>query len=242
MTTSRQRGRPNKSLVTRANIATVAVKIVSDKGYEALTMTSIARELGVATSALYNHVPNKAELLVLLQDEVMREVDDSPLDAAIHGAMGPRTSLKRWATAYRNTLAEHVPLIEFIATFPIARAPLSIALYDKAIQVLLLGGVPDTDALPTLVALESFIFGSAFDTHAPANIYDTLGSDIPAPHLQNAVEIFVNGISESTTATQEPTSPQRTGASPTTNPYADAPFDSGLERLLRDVSDSHSAH
>lgn len=67
----RSRGRPQKSIVTKEKIASVSLKIAEQEGYDAITMAAVARSLGVATSALYNHVRGKKELLMLVQDAVM---------------------------------------------------------------------------------------------------------------------------------------------------------------------------
>ncbi|CQD06257.1 putative transcriptional regulator (fragment) [Corynebacterium striatum] len=85
MNFSRAKGRPSKALVTREKIAEAALKIIDKQGYEKLTMARIAREMGVGPSALYNHVENKHELLILVEDAVMAQVDASLLDAALAG-------------------------------------------------------------------------------------------------------------------------------------------------------------
>ncbi len=60
--TGQRRGRPGYDL---ESVLDVAVWLFNQRGYEATSMEEIARELGLAKSAIYHHVPGKAELLRL---------------------------------------------------------------------------------------------------------------------------------------------------------------------------------
>ena len=96
----RPKGRPHKALVTREKIAQAALAIVGEEGYEKLTMARIARRLNVGTSALYNHLSGKDDLLALIEDAVMEQVECSSLYAALEATptLSPRDALIRWAT------------------------------------------------------------------------------------------------------------------------------------------------
>lgn len=73
----RRRGRPPG--LTRKVIGAAAMEIVEADGASALTMVWLAEKLGVAPSALYNHISGKEQLLVFVQDEVLSRVDTSAL-------------------------------------------------------------------------------------------------------------------------------------------------------------------
>lgn len=73
----RRRGRPPG--LTRKVIGAAAMEIVEADGASALTMVRLAEKLGVAPSALYNHISGKEQLLVFVQDEVLSRVDTSAL-------------------------------------------------------------------------------------------------------------------------------------------------------------------
>ncbi|CAM3860179.1 TetR/AcrR family transcriptional regulator [Corynebacterium frankenforstense] len=73
----RRRGRPPG--LTRKVIGAAAMEIVEADGASALTMVRLAEKLGVAPSALYNHISGKDQLLVFVQDEVLSRVDTSAL-------------------------------------------------------------------------------------------------------------------------------------------------------------------
>lgn len=68
----RQTGRPPR--LSRDAIATAAEAIVEKHGIEALTMRRLAKELDSSPMALYRHVRDKDELLLLLLDRAAAEL------------------------------------------------------------------------------------------------------------------------------------------------------------------------
>ncbi|WP_412099254.1 TetR/AcrR family transcriptional regulator [Corynebacterium aurimucosum] len=227
----RPKGRPHKALVTREKIAQAALTIVGEEGYEKLTMARIARRLNVGTSALYNHLSGKDDLLALIEDAVMEQVECSSLYAALEAtpALSPRDALKRWAMSYRDVCARHVPLVRIIALTPISGAPRTVEMYEVLARVLKLTGLPSSAIMPRIVALESFIYGSAYDVHAPEDIFDLpVDSEAHAPALADARGAFLPAVSIEDRAEKK-------------NPYADEPFRLGLEALLSDLPDEKNS-
>lgn len=229
MTRSRNKGRPTKSLVTRQKIAQAALTIVGAEGYEKLTMARIAKDIGVGTSALYNHVSGKEELITLVEDAVMAQVDCGPLRAALGHAptASPHTALTAWATSYRNVCAQHAPLVKFIATTPISGAPHTMEMYEAVAQVLERAGVAREHIMPRIIALESFIYGSAYDVHAPENIFDIpVENKAQVPTLSAAHAAFLPAIDDETSSFEAEGK----------NPFAEEPFRLGLAALLADIT------
>ncbi|MET8574997.1 TetR/AcrR family transcriptional regulator [Streptomyces sp. NPDC005012] len=170
----RRRGRPTTPLLSQEKITRAAVELIGVRGYEALTMAALARRLGVAPSALYNHVTSKRQLLLWLQDHVNREIDCSgfgtrPWDAA----------LEAWAHSYREAYARHSLLVPVIAVTPIAGSPHTVAMYEKVAAGLRDGGWPDDQIMDVVVAVESFVLGSALDAAAPDDIFDVPSGQAP---------------------------------------------------------------
>ncbi|MBC3186111.1 TetR/AcrR family transcriptional regulator [Corynebacterium sp. zg-331] len=228
MNRAQGRGRPSYSLVNREKIAEAALAIIHRLGYDKLTMARIAEQIGVSPSALYNHVSGKHELLLLVEDTVMGQVDTSPLYRALDGTITPRDALAAWAESYRDVFARHSPLVSVIAHAPISGAPRAVAMYELVARVYVRAGVPTEEVLPRIVMLESFIYGSAFDVHAPADLFrvpESAGFD--APTLDAAHRAAPTGPEEERESDR--------------NPYADAPFRLGLRALLRDVADEGCA-
>ncbi|SER62194.1 TetR/AcrR family transcriptional regulator [Corynebacterium cystitidis] len=216
MISKRGRGRPTKKVVERENIAQVALDIVSSQGYEALTMSRLAEKIGVSPSALYNHVGGKTDLYALVQDLVMSEIDVEPLRRALADEITATEAMSQWARSYRDVLAHHAPILPHIATMPIAQSPATAEQYSMVVAVLLCGGLDQRRAIPFLIALESFIFGSALDVNAPADIFAVPDRADDDP-LKRAVASFAS-------ATEH--------VEGVVNPYAEEPFLRGLEALL----------
>lgn len=180
----RRRGRPPRPLLSREKITTAALAVVGRAGYEGLTMAALARELKTAPSALYNHVESKDEVLNWVQDDVCETIDTSgfgvdPWDLAI----------TRWAHSYRAAFAPHLPLIPIIAVFPVAGAPHTLAMYERVADGLRAGGWPMDMVVDVIVAVESFVLGSAMDVSAPEGIFDVGDHHDLAPTFADAVAV-----------------------------------------------------
>lgn len=178
----RRAGRPRKAVLNKERITEHALDLVSNDGYEALTMSRLAKSLGVAASALYNHVSSKHDLLQWIQELVMAQIDTNVFDSA-----DVKDALVQWATDYRNVFARHIPLIPVIAVLPVSDSPRTLNMYERVAQALRDYGLEDAAIIPTIVALESFIFGSAMDTAAPHDIFETKEHKDATPNFTQAV-------------------------------------------------------
>ncbi|POH59368.1 TetR/AcrR family transcriptional regulator [Arthrobacter glacialis] len=209
----RRAGRPSQAVLSSARITKAALKLVSHSGYKGLTMAALAKSLNVAPSALYNHVHSKQDVLLLVEDHLMGRVDvsaftDRPWVEAV----------SIWAHSYRNVFAAHLPLIPVIALLPVTNAPKTITMYEAVTNGFLAAGWPPSAIIDAIVALESFIYGSAYDANAPGNIFDT-GTMAPAvPNFSAAVAR--RGLKSAETA----------GA--TARNDADAAFELGLAAMV----------
>ncbi|WP_394940337.1 TetR/AcrR family transcriptional regulator [Psychromicrobium sp. YIM B11713] len=178
----RRAGRPVKAVLAVERIIQTALNLVRQSGYQGLTMSALAGRLNVAPSALYNHVRSKKELLILVQDHLMSLVDVSsfeskPWDEAI----------RDWARSYRDVFAHHSPLIPLIAVQPITNSPQTLRIYEAVTKGFNRVGWPEAEIVNAVVALESFIYGSAFDATAPESIFDIGALQPEAPALSSAV-------------------------------------------------------
>jgi AcrR family transcriptional regulator len=192
-------------VLDRDRIARAALDIVTARGYATLTMSAVAKSLGVSPSALYNHVDSKQQLLQWIQEIVMAGVDHSlfathPLDQA----------LARWADTYRGVFADHAPLIPLIAVLPVSESPRILAMYEAVTSGFVRAGWSRARIVPAIVALESFIFGSALDATAPLDIFD------PGRHVGSTPEF------EGALDAQRATGSDR----------ADAAFRAGLDAMI----------
>ncbi|KRE81934.1 TetR/AcrR family transcriptional regulator [Arthrobacter sp. Soil763] len=178
----RRVGRPASAVLDQEGITAAALRLVRKSGYDGFTMAALARTLNVAPSALYNHVSSKRDVLVLVQDHLTSFVDVSafetqPWDQAV----------RDWAWSYRDVFARHTPLIPVIAVLPVADAPKTLAMYEAVSAGFRRAGFPQERIIPAIVALESFIFGSAYDVTAPADIFDSGSLGAATPNFSAAV-------------------------------------------------------
>jgi AcrR family transcriptional regulator len=77
MTSPRTAGTAPRTALTRARVLESAVALADRDGLGALTMRSLARELGIEAMSLYHHVANKEDLLDGVIDVVAAEIQDA---------------------------------------------------------------------------------------------------------------------------------------------------------------------
>ncbi|WP_309071098.1 TetR/AcrR family transcriptional regulator [Arthrobacter sp.] len=164
----RSAGRPLNRILSQEAITRAALTLIETRGYEGLTMSSLARALKVAPSSLYNHVESKGDVLILLQDHVMTQVDVSGFETEPW-----EQAIRRFAWSYRDVFTRHTPLIPVIAVLPVSGAPQTLAVYEAVTRGFERAAWPEPLIVPAIIALESFIFGSAFDATAPETIFES---------------------------------------------------------------------
>jgi AcrR family transcriptional regulator len=115
----------------------VAIEQMRERGYDAVTMRSIAKELGTGPASLYAHVANRAELDQLVVGRVcaLWQVPDPEPD--------------RWDDQLREALAQ---LLEVYRAHPgVARCTMGmipvepglLVINERLVALLKAGGVPD---------------------------------------------------------------------------------------------------
>lgn len=169
--TARGLGRPSKAVLTREGIARAALGLIDQGGFASMTMKSLAQRLGVAPSALYNHVEGKDGLWILVQELLMADVDSSAFQR-----LPLPEAMSTWARSYRDVFAAHPGAIAGIAVQSVAGSPHTLRHYEAVAQALAEVGLPPARIVSVIVAFESFIFGSALDATAPTDIFEA-GAD-----------------------------------------------------------------
>lgn len=203
----RKAGRPRTNVLSRDLIMQTSLRLITERGEVGATMRDISRELGVQPSALYNHVSGAEDVVGGVRELVSARIDVSgfahePWDVA----------LERWARSYRLAFAAHPPTIAILAVKPLVEGSQVSVMYDTVCAGLMDAGWPEDRVLSLIVALESFILGSALDRAAPEDVLKH-GANPATPHFLTAYE-------------------QRSLAIGDEAP-ADAAFDLGLTMFLR---------
>jgi AcrR family transcriptional regulator len=163
----RRAGRPTVAILDRARIVEAGLRLLDQSGVEGFTMARLASELRVQPSALYNHVTGKEDVLSGIRERVSDRIDVSeflvkPWNEAVIG----------WAYSYRGAFAAHPPTIAMFAIMPVSDARITMAMYEQVVTSFIAGGWPEAKVLSVIVALESFILGSALDSIAPVDMLD----------------------------------------------------------------------
>ncbi|MEU6828863.1 TetR/AcrR family transcriptional regulator C-terminal domain-containing protein [Nocardia beijingensis] len=73
---------PRPRSLTTADLAAAALAVLDREGLSALTMRAVAKELGMATMALYRYVRDRDELEVLIADQVFAAIDTTLPDGS----------------------------------------------------------------------------------------------------------------------------------------------------------------
>lgn len=232
---TRSAGRPSKPVLDKKTIAEAALKIIDCNGESQLTMQRLASRLNVAVAAIYNHIADKAELLLLVQDLIMEQVDTSALEE-IQCAKTPVThlpmALKTWATSYRNIFARYPTLVPVIATMPVSGTSSTLAMYESLTKTFQCCGISNRVIPAIIIGFESFLFGSAIDANAPAEIFKADSSNFANEKFSQAIDAFTSSIDNQ--------QDNGTEICRVSNPYADAPFMWGLDALIAQTLDHTS--
>ena len=101
----------------KEQVLLAAEELVDREGWQHLTMTALAAELGVKVPSLYNHVPNLEALRGELQNRTLRALGRE-LNRAALGRSGP-TALKALATTFRAFAKGHPGLYDLAMREPV---------------------------------------------------------------------------------------------------------------------------
>lgn len=204
----RSAGRPKAGLLSRDRIIEAAFALADERGAD-FTLAALARTLDVRASALHHYFSGREALIAGMRGQLTLRIGDHGFDThKWHEAVVP------WARAYRSTLGQHPGIIAALATLPVDGEPESIADYNRIAESFRRDGFPDHRIVPAIIALESFIIGSALDALTPPdNLRPTRNPD-----------------EASTLARAESTARQHAAAGGHT--VASAAFEFGLQALI----------
>lgn len=150
-----------------------AIRIADERGLEALTMRSLAQELGVEAMSLYHYVANKNELLDGIVDTVIGEINDAV--AAITPSNDWKPLLRRRILAARTILLRHPWAPGVIDTRSVI-SPALVLYFESVLGIMREGGFSYDLAHHSLHALGSRALGFSQELFRPANVGDDGGA------------------------------------------------------------------
>lgn len=144
-----QRQRPPLS---RSRIVRAALRLVDDRGLEALTMRALAHELEVSPMALYNHVRDKDELVDLMVDLMLGEVDCTATEG------GWVTQLRALVCSYHQVLSAHHALAR-VYSDKVRIGPHGLMIIERVLELLRGAGFSPSDTADGFLALFIYTVG-----------------------------------------------------------------------------------
>lgn len=143
-----------RETLTRDRIMRGALAVADAGGLAALTIRSLATELGVKPMAVYHYVANKDEILDGLVDIVFSEIDLPSPDGDW------RAELDRRMVSARDALRRHpwaVALMESRRT----PGPASLSRHEATLATLRQGGFSVAAAAHAYALIDSYVYGFA---------------------------------------------------------------------------------
>jgi AcrR family transcriptional regulator len=136
-----RRERPAKPALTREGIVATAVKVMQAEGLDRVTMRRLAQELDTGPASLYVYLANTAELHAAMVEQLLAQVDLSPVTAAGDW----RDRLMQILSSYTRILFEQPGLAQSVLVTRPA-GPAYLSLVEAILALLSVGGVPPARA------------------------------------------------------------------------------------------------
>jgi AcrR family transcriptional regulator len=138
---------------SRAEIASVAVAIADEEGFDAVSMRRVAQALGAGTMTLYHYVRNKDELLTLMHDAVMGEV------LVPEGELpeGWRAAMTAIALRSRASFQRHPWTLDRVSDT--AAGPNGVRHFEQSLEAMSGAGLDAEERLHVLSLVDEYVFG-----------------------------------------------------------------------------------
>jgi AcrR family transcriptional regulator len=155
-TATSRRGRPPK--ISRESIVEAGLAIAHEQGIKAVTMTSVAARLDVATPALYHHVSGHEELLGLLGRSLLEPA---------HLPAGDELPWTEWLFAFAHAIRAQAIAEPTLGVVPhlSAHGLLSIPTLERGVEVLTAAGFDAQDAFLHTSNIVASVFTSVYREH-----------------------------------------------------------------------------
>jgi AcrR family transcriptional regulator len=177
-------GREQAARLSADRIVDVAIEQMRERGYDAVTMRSIAKDLGTGPASLYAHVANRAEL-------------DQLVVGRVAGAWQiPDPDPGRWDEQLREALCDLLALYEAhpgVARCSMGMIPLEPGILvstERMLALLRAGGVADQDAAWFVDLVALYVGAVAVE----GDIWRERGSDAVGEYSEEAVGAEVRNI------------------------------------------------
>jgi AcrR family transcriptional regulator len=189
-------GRPRDRVpLSRERVLRDAVAVADAGGIGALTIRSLAQQLGVKPMSVYHHVANKDEILDGIVDLVFGEIDLPSSDGDW------RAEMRRRAHSARRVLRSH-PWAIGVMESRTSPGPATLRHHDATVATLRRAGFTVELTMHAYVLLDSYVYGFAvqeatlpFDgPDTVADITEPVMAEFPAGEYPHLVEVATEHI------------------------------------------------
>ncbi len=142
--------------VSRELIVATALRLVQDRGYQSLTVRSLASEMGVAPMTLYHYVKSKDDLLDEVVDRMLAQV----WRPAAKLERGWRPWLAEAAERFRQFLVEEPAALHVYLAHPVV-SPEAQARMGEMLAALRRSGLEEGPARRAYAAVHTYTIGFA---------------------------------------------------------------------------------
>ena len=178
-------------------IIAAAVAVADRSGLSAVSMRSVAKELGVEAMSLYHHVPSKDALLDELADWLFASIDLPEIGDPWREAMTAR------ARSARSVLTAHPWALGMMESRP-NPGPALLQHHDRLLGVLMTAGFSAALATHAFSVMDAYVYGFALTETSlpfePGNgAEETFAAEVAPPgdlypHLAHSLaELFGDG-------------------------------------------------
>jgi len=220
--------------LSRERVLRGAIAVADAAGIEALTIRSLARELGVKPMAIYYHVPNKSAILDGIVDLVFAEIELPANDGDW------RSELVRRANSARRVLSRHHWAIGLMESRR-SPGPATLRHHDAVIGTLRRAGFSVEMTAHAYALLDSYVYGFALQEAAmPFQGADT-AADVTEPIMQRFRTISIltslrwrrsTSCSPAMTSATSSSSDSASSSTPLPDGYSETP--PGSNQLLQE--------
>jgi AcrR family transcriptional regulator len=149
-----------RDTLTLEQIVRTAIELLDEEGLDGLNMRSLGKRLGSAATAVYWHVKNKDDLVVLVGDRVWDEIELPGLDAD-----GWRTAAAAMATGLHAMFGRHPWLVQAFGSY-LFYGPGKARYDDHSLAVYETAGFAGAEADRAAATVFTFVLGSVLGTSA----------------------------------------------------------------------------
>lgn len=153
---------PRPRSLTTADLANAALAVLDRDGLAALTMRAVAKELGVATMALYRYVADREALEVLVVDHIYAAIDTTSSLAAPW-----QEALTALLDRVRAAVARHPETVPLVLRHR-QSSPASLRVIEAMLAVLTRAGFTGPDRVIAQRTLVAFLLGALQNEHYAA--------------------------------------------------------------------------